>query len=66
MKESTRQVLTRAYEQLQRIAADLYEATDNAMQNGDYQDASLLQARADKIYEEAENLDLVISEMGEQ
>jgi hypothetical protein len=36
------------------------------MQYGDYQDASLLQARADKIYEEAENLDLVISEMGEQ
>lgn len=66
MKQSTQQILMQAYNQLQRIAADLYEATDNAMQNGDYQDASLLQSRADKIYEEAENLDIVISEMGEQ
>ncbi|MDZ8188060.1 MAG: hypothetical protein RMX96_24805 [Nostoc sp. ChiSLP02] len=41
----------------------MYAAADLALQNDDFDDASLLQSRADKIYEEAENIDTLISEL---
>jgi phage shock protein A len=66
MKPETRNILLRAYAQLQRIIDDLYEASDNALENNDVEDASLLATRADKLYEEAENLEFVISELEER
>jgi ferritin len=63
MKQETFTILSRAYTQLQQIAAQLYTAAELALQNDDFDDASLLQSRADKIYEEAENLDILISEL---
>lgn len=63
MKLETRNVLLRAYAQLHQIIEDLYNAHDNAVANNDDEDASLLVSRADRLYEEAENLYLVISEL---
>ncbi len=54
------------YTQLQQIAAQLYTAAEVALQNDDFDDASLLQSRADKIYEEAENMDTLISELEDE
>ncbi|MEH1781386.1 hypothetical protein [Nostoc sp.] len=66
MKPETRNVLLKAYAQLQIIIDELYEAHDNAVANDDDEDASILVSRADKLYEEAENLYLVISELEER
>ncbi len=63
MKQETFTILSRVYTQLQQIAAQLYTAAEVALQNDDFDDASLLQSRADKIYEEAENIDTLISEL---
>jgi phage shock protein A len=63
MKSKTRNALLKAYAQLQQIIDDLYEASDNALESDDFEDASLLATRADKLYEEAENLEFVISEL---
>jgi phage shock protein A len=65
MKQETLIALLRAYSQLQQIAAELYAAADIALENNDFDDASLLASRADKIYEELENLDILISELEE-
>jgi phage shock protein A len=63
MKQNTIVALLQAYTRLQQIAAELYEAAEAALENDDFDDASLLATRADKLYEEAENLDILISEM---
>jgi hypothetical protein len=63
MRPETRTVLLKAYAQLHQIIEDLYNAHDNAAANNDDEDASILASRADKLYEEAENLYLVISEL---
>ncbi|MBE9006700.1 hypothetical protein IQ259_16915 [Fortiea sp. LEGE XX443] len=63
MKQETFNILSGVYAQLQEIAAQLYLAADQALQNDDFDDASLLQSRADKIYEEAENIEILISEL---
>lgn len=63
MKSKTRNALLKAYAQLQQIIDDLYEAGGNALESDDFEDASLLATRADKLYEEAENLEFVISEL---
>ncbi|MBW4478365.1 MAG: hypothetical protein KME54_16265 [Tolypothrix brevis GSE-NOS-MK-07-07A] len=63
MKQETFTILSRVYTQLQQIAAQLYAAAEVALQADDFDDASLLQSRADKIYEEAENIDTLISEL---
>ncbi|MBF2007183.1 hypothetical protein ACF3DV_16785 [Chlorogloeopsis fritschii PCC 9212] len=65
MKQETLIALFRAYSQIQQIAAELYAAADIALENNDFDDASLLASRADKIYEELENLDILISELEE-
>jgi hypothetical protein len=66
VKPETRNVLLRAYAQLQQIIDDLYEASEKALENNDLEDASLLESRADKLYEEGENLEIVISELEER
>ncbi len=66
MKPKTRDALLKAYAQLHKIIEDLYEAHDNAVSNNDDDDASLLVSRADRLYVEVENLELVISEMEEK
>lgn len=62
MKSETRNILLQAYAQLQEIIDELYEAHDRAITNNDFDDASLLASRADRLYEEAESLEIVISE----
>jgi len=66
MKLETRNVLLKAYVQLQKVIDELYDAHDKAVANDDDEDASLLVSRADRLYEEAENLNLVISELEEE
>jgi hypothetical protein len=63
MKSSTRNILLKAYAQLQKIIDELYEAHDKAVENNDFDDASLLASRADRLYQEAENLEIVITEL---
>ena len=63
MKPKTIVALLQTYRQLQHIVAQLYEAAGAALENDDFDDASLLASRADKLYEEAENLDILISEL---
>ncbi|BAT51287.1 hypothetical protein NOS3756_02100 [Nostoc sp. NIES-3756] len=66
MKQETFTILSTVYGELQQIAARLYSAAELALQNDDFDDASLLQSRADKIYEEAENIDTLIIELDGQ
>ncbi|MDJ0619535.1 MAG: hypothetical protein QNJ63_22800 [Calothrix sp. MO_192.B10] len=63
MKPETRNILLKAYAQLQEIIDELYEAHDRAIENNDFDDASLLASRADRLYQEAENLEIVITEL---
>jgi hypothetical protein len=63
MKPKTRDALLKAYAQLHKIIEDLYEASEKALENNDLEDSSLLESRADKLYEETENLEFVISEL---
>lgn len=65
MHPKTKQRLLQAYVELQQTAAMLYEAVQEATDDGNDFDAILLEARADKIFEEAENINTVISEMEE-
>lgn len=66
MKQTTLDALLKAYAQLHQIVEELYIAHDNAVANNDDEDASLLVSRADKLYEEVENLELIISELEEK
>jgi len=66
LKPETRDVLLKAYAKLQLIIDELYDAHDKAVANDDDEDASLLVSRADKLYEKAENLNLIISELEEK
>jgi len=63
MQSSTLNKLLQAYDQLQQIANDLYEAAQQAMEDENYTDSSLLESRANRIFVEAENLDVLISEL---
>ncbi|MBP5971521.1 hypothetical protein HW132_01905 [Brasilonema sp. CT11] len=63
MKSETRNALLKAYAQLHQIIEELYKAHDKAIENNDFDDASLLASRADRLYEEVENLEIVISEL---
>lgn len=47
---------------LQDIVTNLYVEADKAVVSENYNDASLLQSQADKIYETMENLGIVIAE----
>ncbi len=64
MKQATISALTQAFLRLQLIGSYLYDASEEAYNTGDLIDASLLVSQADKIYQEAENLEILISELG--
>lgn len=64
MKQTTRDALLKAYAQLHQIVEDLYEAHDDAVVNNDDERASLLVSRANKIYDEVENIENIISQDG--
>ena len=63
MKPKTLNALLGVYDRLEEIVEELNNLSDNAVDLGDYDDASLLQARADILYEQMLNLDVVISEL---
>ncbi len=65
IEKRTTEVLEQTYIDLQRIVANLYAEADNAVAEGNYNDASLLQSQADKLYQAAENLGIVIAEQEE-
>lgn len=64
LKQTTLDALLRAYVKLEEITTELYNLADDAVDQGDFDDASLLQARANILYEQMENLDIVIEELG--
>jgi hypothetical protein len=61
----TKEALERAYISLQEIVTDLYAEVDNAIDEGNYNEASLLESQADRLYEMAENLGIIIDEQEE-
>ena len=65
IKNKTIQALEDAYNSLQQIVINLYTEADNAVAEGNYNDASLLQSQGDKLYETLENLGVVIEEQEE-
>ncbi len=62
IERRTLEALERAYLLLQQIVIDLYTEADNAVAEENYNDASLLQSQADRLYETMENLEIVIAE----
>lgn len=62
MKVETYNIFLNAYTQLEQIVSQLYDAADNAVDNGDLDDASLLQSRADILYVQLENIDVALRE----
>lgn len=65
IEKRTIKALERASLSLQRIVADLYDESDNAVYEGNYNDASLLQSQAELLFEVVENLETVITEQEE-
>jgi|GEM_PF-812700 hypothetical protein len=66
MKQSTLNALVRTVEGLQDLAEELYFEFQRAFDNEDYLDASLLQSRADKLYEEVISIETVLLELEEE
>jgi uncharacterized protein YgfB (UPF0149 family) len=62
MKQATRDALNRAYVKLQRLVDELYDEVNKAVENEDFDDASLLEARAEILFEQAEAISAVIME----
>ncbi len=62
IEKRTLEALERAYLSLQQVVIDLYAEADRAVAEENYNDASLLQSQANKIYETMENLGIVIAE----
>ena len=62
MTPKIKQKLLEAYDQLQVTAVFLYEAMQEAVESEDYLGASLLEAMANKIFEQAENINTLVSE----
>lgn len=65
IKPRTKEALERAYISIVEIVTDLYTEVDNAVDEDNYNDASLLQSQADRLYQYAENLEILISEQEE-
>ncbi|MEH2025648.1 hypothetical protein [Nostoc sp.] len=63
LKQTTLNSLKRLYEKLEVITRELYDLAEIELELEDFDDASLLQTRADILYEQMENLDAVISEL---
>ncbi len=62
MKQSTVNALLKAYNSLQEIVTELYSEFYKAMENRDNADASLLEARAEILFEQAEAIIAVLEE----
>ncbi|MDF5720640.1 MAG: hypothetical protein PUP91_09160 [Rhizonema sp. PD37] len=62
MEQTTLDAFLEIYAQLQTMTNNLYNLADAAVDTRNYNDANLLQARADILYEQMENLNAVISE----
>ncbi len=62
MKQSTTNALLKAYNSLQEIVIDLYNEFQKAMENRDNADASLLEARAEILFEQAESIIAILEE----
>ncbi len=62
MKQSTASALLKAYNSLQEIVVELYNEFQKAMENKDDADASLLEARAEILFEQAEAIIAVLQE----
>ena len=62
IEKRTLEALERAYLSLQQVVIDLYAEADRAVAEENYNDASLLQSQADRLFEVMENLGIVISE----
>jgi 3-dehydroquinate dehydratase len=65
MQPETIEALMKAFYSLQVIIDELYTSFQEAVDNGNDADATLLEARADRLYEEAETLLAVIMEYRE-
>jgi ferritin len=63
LKQTTIDSLKQLYEKLEVITRELYDLADIELELEDFDDASLLQTRANILYEQMENLDVVISEL---
>ena len=63
MKRTTLDALLRVYNRLNEIVMDLNDLADIELELEAYDDASVLQARADILYQQMLNLDVVISEL---
>lgn len=55
--------MKRLYEKLEVITRELYDLAEIELELEDFDDAGLLQTRADILYEQMENLDAVIREL---
>jgi superfamily I DNA/RNA helicase len=62
VEQTTVVALLDAYNRLQEIIFNLYAEYEKAMQNQNYADASPLEARAERLFEEAESIIVVIRE----
>ena len=62
IESRTTDALVRVYLSVQQIVGDLYAEADNAVAEGNYNDASLLTGQADILYQVAENLGTVITQ----
>jgi uncharacterized membrane protein YebE (DUF533 family) len=63
MNPTTLTALKIAHRQMQSLIEELYTAAQTALDNDNLPDAGLLQSIADKLYIEAENLDILIIEL---
>lgn len=63
MKQTTLNSLKQLYGKLEVITRELYDLAEIELELEDFDDASLLQTRADILYEQMENLDAVILEL---
>ncbi|MEC4816070.1 MAG: hypothetical protein SAK29_22780 [Scytonema sp. PMC 1069.18] len=63
MKETTIAALLRVYDRLDEIVDELHNLAEIELELEAFDDASVLQARADILYEQMLNLDVVISEL---
>ena len=66
MQQTTIEALNRAYQLLQNAATELYLAADKAVETENNPEAELLRIQADRIFEQAENLEVLITEFTDE
>lgn len=63
MKPTTLNALLRVYDRLDEIVDELNNLAEIELELEAFDDASLLQTRADILYEQMENLEVVVKEL---